>query len=415
VSHRVLEEHGDNPPWAWFCEPHKQRMWWLRTDDHPTRGYYSDPGKPESVYENAFLNFSDSETVGDIITGAVGNYEGLLVVFTEKAVWTVSGTGAVIGDITDWSKVRTNAQIGSVASQSAVRIPAGSKYSDQLGQLQTTQVSTIAYFTPLGDVRLFDGNNDVVISHPMRNTLREFAYTERKKVHALLDHENEQVIWFFPAGNNGECTQACCWNYRYGVWYEWPDMPISAAGIVDTETDAEMLLGGESQITKGAFIYKFFDPSLTSFDGDEISSRWMTKTIYGLDQEGLQAISHKKRWRWADWLFRVNQGIEIVVEWLTGESEDEAAPLYSIVIDPSAGTLVTSNGSTILTADGSSILLSRQTAQIKTLLHNPEGVYMYDEGIRLRIGATGTDGGWALEGMRLAYQLLPGLKRRDQD
>jgi hypothetical protein len=111
LENRVMEEHGDAPPVAYWCEPHKQRMWWLRTDTYPTRAYWSDPGLADSVYAENFLDFSDSETVGDVITGALGNYEGLLVVFTEKAVWTVSGTGAsLVISLTGRRFVPTRAQ-----------------------------------------------------------------------------------------------------------------------------------------------------------------------------------------------------------------------------------------------------------------------------------------------------------------
>jgi hypothetical protein len=120
LENRVLEEHGDAPPTVYFCEPHKQRIWWLRTDAFPTRGYWSDPGLPESVLGDNYLEFSDSETTGDFITGALGNFEGLFVVFTERAVWTVSGTGQIIGNIVDWTRTRTNAQIGSVHHRSVV-------------------------------------------------------------------------------------------------------------------------------------------------------------------------------------------------------------------------------------------------------------------------------------------------------
>ncbi|NBU38853.1 MAG: hypothetical protein EBS32_11590, partial [Actinobacteria bacterium] len=124
LENRVLEEHGDAPPTTYFAEPHKQRMWYLRTDTNPTRGYFSDPGDPESVYTGAsYLDFSDAETVGDVITGGIGNYEGSLVVFTERAIWTISGTGQVIGNIVDWTRTRTNAQTGCVHHRTAVRVP----------------------------------------------------------------------------------------------------------------------------------------------------------------------------------------------------------------------------------------------------------------------------------------------------
>jgi hypothetical protein len=412
LENRVLEEHGDAPPsGSYFCEPHKQRMWWLRTDALPTRGYWSDPGNPESVYGQSYLNFSDSETVGDVITGALGNYEGLLVVFTEKAVWTVSGTGAVIGDIVDWTKTRTNAQTGCVSHRSAVRIPAGSKYSDQTGQVQTTSVSSIAYFTPLGDIRLFDGDNDLIVSHPMRDTLREFNYEQRAKIHVLVDSANEQAIWFFPSGSSGEPDKAVAWNYRFGVWYEWPTMPFSASCVVDSATDAAIMLVGEATTSKGGYIYKFLDGS--SFDGSNIPAQWMTKTLYGVNEEAQPAMSNRKRWRWVDMLFRINNDIDLTVEWLAGNAPDNANALGSLTVEPDASALLTADGSTIETADGSTIILASETAQIKAILKTGSD-YLHDEGIRLRIGANSTQGGWALEAFQLAYQILPGLGRRFQ-
>lgn len=412
LEQRILEEHGDAPPVAYYCEPHKQRMWWLRTDTYPTRGYWSDPGEPESVPTDGFLDFSDSETVGDVITGALGNYEGLLVVFTEKAIWTISGTGAVIGDIVDWTKTRTNAATGSVTHRSAVRVPAGSKFVDQLGQSQTTAVSSIAYFTPLGDIRLFDGENDLIVSHPVRDTVKAFNYTQRSKIHALADSDNGQIIWFFPSGSATEPDTAVAWNYRYGVWYTWTPMPFGHSVELDTATDAALLLTSQANTTTGGYIYAFL--SGNSFDGSNIDAQWMTKTLYGVNDQGQPALSNTKRWRWLDVLFRVTQTVDITVGWLPGGSPDSATAVASVLVSPAAEELVTADGSVILTADGSSIVVSIETAQDKALLHDGSGSYLHDEGIRLRVGSNDTLGSWALEGMQLAYQILPGLKRRSQ-
>ena len=412
LEQRVLEEHGDAPPVAYFCEPHKQRMWWLRTDTYPTRGYWSDPGQPESVYNENFLDFSDSETVGDVITGGLGNYEGLFVVFTEKAIWTVSGTGAIIGDIVDWVKNRTNASTGCVSSRSAVRIPAGSKFTDQNGQIQTTTVSSIAYWTPDGSVRLFDGDNDLIISHPVRDTIRDYNYAQRKKVHGYVDEHNNQAVWFFPSANASEPDTAVCWNYQFGVWYLWETLPFGHVVSVDTSTDPHVSLAGENLVSKGAFIYTF--QSGNSFDGSNIHGRWMTKTLYGVNEQGQPALTNTKRFRWLDLLFKIDQDTDITVAWLGGSSPDDAQAVHSVIVSPDADYLITANGSTILTADGSSILVSAESAQAKAILHDGTGNYLHDEGIRLRIETDDTSAGWALEALQLAYQLLPGLKRRVQ-
>lgn len=413
LENRILEEHGDPPPITYFCEPHKQRMWWLRTDAKPTRAYWSDPGEPESVYGENFLDFSDSETVGDVCTGALGNYEGLLVVFTEKTLWSVSGTGAVIGDIVDWTKTRTNAGTGSVSHRSSVRIPAGSKFTDQTGQNQTTSVASIAYFTPLGDIRLFDGDNDLIVSHPVRDTIRGFNYSQRAKIHAMIDTENDQAIWFLPTGSSGEPNTAVSWNFRYGVWSVWSTMPFGASVNIDTSSDAALLLTGEAVVSKGAYVYKFFDG--LSFDGSTIISAWLTKTLYGVNDQGQAALSNAKRWRWLDVLFRVDQSTQIVVEWMPGSSPDDASAIGGVLIRPAASAIQDSDSTYIQTADGSLIYISLQSAQNKSLLLDAMGRYLHDEGVRFRIRTNGVPGGWALEAMELAYQILPGLKRRDQD
>lgn len=412
LENRVLEEHGDAPPVAYFAEPHKQRIWWLRTDTNPTRGYWSDAGAPESVYNVNYLDFSDSETVGDQLTGALGNYEGLLVVFTEKTVWTVSGTGAIIGDITDWTKTRTNAQTGCVSSRSAVRIPAGSKYTDQLGQTQTTDKSAIAYFTPLGDIRIFDGDNDLIVSHPVRDTVRGFNYTARQKVWALVDSSNDQAIWCLPSGSSSEPNIMVSWNYRYGVWYKWETMPFGHGVEMDKSDDAAILLTGEALTTKGGYVYLF--QSGNSLDGSNIQAQWMTKTLYGVNEQGQPALSVRKRWRWVDVLFRVDANTTITVGWFPGSATDTADPISTFSVTPAAATLKSADGSDILTADGSTISVAILSAQGKALLHNVSNDYLHDEGFRLRIGTNDTNGGWALEALELAFQILPGQKRRFQ-
>lgn len=413
LENRVLDEHGDAPPVAYFAEPHKQRIWWLRTDTYPTRGYWSDPGLPESVYSENFLDFSDSETVGDQLTGGIGNYDGLFVVFGEKAIWSVSGTGAVIGDIVDWTKIRTNAATGCVTSRSAIRIPAGSKYSDQTGQLQTTRVSSIAYFTPLGDIRVFDGDNDLIVSHPVRDTCKAFNYTSRAKIHAVLDSDNDQAIWFIPSASATEPDTAVVWNYRFGVWYKWTPMPFGSSCAFDTSSDASLPLTGEALTAKGGYVYAFL--SGNSFDGGVIPAQWMTKTLYGVNDQGQPAVSNRKRWRWLDVLFKVTSDVTILVEWMVGGSTDTATAVASTTVNPASATILSGSGSTILSASGSSIVLSLETAQSMALLQSTAtGDYIHDEGLRLRISTNSTSGPWSLEAMQLAYQILPGLKRRVQ-
>lgn len=413
LQNRVMQEVGDPPPsGSYFAVPHKQRVWWLRTDTNPTRGWFSDPALPDSVLSTFnYIEFSDSETVGDVITGGTGNYEGMLVVWTERAVWTVSGTGQVIGNIQDWTRTRSNAQVGSVSSRAVARVPAGSKYSDQQGKIQTTPVVTLAYFTPLGDIRLFDGENDVVISHPMKTTLAAMNYAQRAKIFCLHDTARAEVTWCVPFGTSSENSAAITWNYRWGVWYN-RDWAFAHAVEADTSTQAQLLLAGEPLTSAGGFCYQLWNG--TSFNGAAIPAQWMTKTLFGVNQQAQPALSLQKRWRWVDFLFETQQTVTLTIEWLPGNTPDNGAAWGSTTITPSANGIVDASGNPVVDASGNPLVVSQQSSLIRAILQGSGGRYLHDVGLRLRVSDNAALGQWSLESMALAYQELPGLQRRMQ-
>ena len=206
LANRTLEEHGDAPPaGTYFVEPHKQRLWWARTNANPRRVQWSDPGQPDQVGANNYLDFTDEShgSIGDVITGLSGDYDGMLVVFQEQSIWTVSGTGQLANSIMDWRRTRTNAITGTVSHNSVVTVPAGAVYTDTSGKQGAVGKKVLAYFTPLGDIRLFDGNNDTIISTAVKNTLSQFAYAYRKKVHAIHDIERGACDLVLPWSGEG--------------------------------------------------------------------------------------------------------------------------------------------------------------------------------------------------------------------
>lgn len=431
-SRRVLEEHGDVPPVTWFCEPHKQRMWWLRTDTYPTRGYWSDPGKPEYVYANNYLDFSDSESIGDFIIGAIGNYAAVdssgnrksaLVVFTERSIWTVTGSGAVIGDsVTDWEKSRTNAQVGAVSHRSIVRLPAGVRYVDQVGNLQTTSVATIAYFTPYGDIRLFDGDSDVIASSALKDTLLQFNYEARDKIHCVHDTDREQVIWFFPKDCYTEPSHAAVWSYRFGVWYLWTEQWFSSSVALDTIDDPHVMLTGEGDSSVGALVYTYFTGY--DFDDETIDAVLTSKILHGRGENGEPLMTHTKRWRWVDMMFDISSSnLTVHVEILPEDTSVLAAGTNSFNVGlgynqvfsgppPTAGSNITSsNGSHIVVP-----VWATSAIHVKQLLFagSDYNSYFHHTGVKLRVRSSSQDGGWTLKSYTFAYQVLPGLNRRLQ-
>jgi hypothetical protein len=281
----------------------------------------------------------------------------------------------------------------------------------------------LSYMTPLGDIRLFDGNNDIVISTPVKETLKGFLYTEHTKVHAVHDIENAHVVYFWPgatpSGDQGECTKAVVWNYRWGVWYVWPDMPMAASTTVETSTDTQIVLTGEAQTAKGGFCYQFFNGD--SFDGSNIPARWMTKVIYGTDnswstRSSQNLMAYVKRFRWLDMIAEADADVTLTIEWMSGSGSDEAVARGGASQSLSAFSmqLITSDGNVIQTAAESNITLPTDSVQKIINLEGTSGDFIEDVGCRIRISDDAQNGSWSLEGMTLGYQLLPGATRRLQ-
>ena len=424
LSNRLLEEHGDAPPTgSYLCEQHKQRLWWGRTDANPRRVQWSDPGQPDQVGINNYLDFTDQSSVGDILTALYGDFEGMLVAFQERSIWTVSGSGQIVSDIMGWVRTKSNAVTGTVSQRSVIAVPAGAVYTDASGMTATTSRVMLSYFTPLGDIRLFDGQNDIIISTPVKETLKTFLYAQRTKIHAVHDIENGHVVWFWPGpvigGDTAECNQAVCWNYRWGVWYVWPTMPMAASTTVDTASDTQLILTGEAQTSKGGFCYEFF--SGDSFDGSNIPARWITKVIYGQDTSWTtrttqSLMAYLKRWRWLDIIAEADTDVTLTVEWMSGNSSDDAVSdgAASRALAPIGLQLITADGNGIETASNSDIVVPYDSVQKIMNLEGNTGTYTEDVGLRIRISDDAANGSWSLEGMTVGYQLLPGATRRLQ-
>jgi hypothetical protein len=382
-------------------------MWYLRTDAAPQIGYWSDPGLPDSVLGDNFLTFADAHTQGDQIVGGIGDFGGQLVVFEERSVWTVSGTGEITGVTVDWTRRRSDAETGTVHGRTVARVPAGSKYLDQQSVIQTTEISTLAYLTPLGDIRLFDGKSDTIISNPVKDELLQLNYAFRSRAFQVTDPARGEIAWVIPMGTNSEPSTALVWNVRWGVWYvrEWG---FAHAVQLDSSSESSFLLASGNTVS--GVVYRLW--SGQSFAGTSFRAQWMSKTLYGLDADGQPDLSRRKRWRWGDFLFQTEQTVTLTLEWLEGHAPDNAAALGSKQFSPATQELATADGDLILTADGDTILVSADSALANAKFRDTNKRYLHERCIRFRVYDSAQDGSWALEAINLAYQILPGLKRR---
>lgn len=396
IERKSLADHGEAPPTgAHFVVTHGDRLWYLRTDAQPSRGWFSDLALPESVGTFSWLDFSDPASFTEQITAGVGNFQRKLVVFTERSVWTVSGTGAVIGGLVDFSKKRTNAGTGAINDRAVVRVPTGSVWRDEQGMPHRTEQVTLAYLTPNKDIRIFDGDQDAIISWPVKDTLANVA----GGVHAVHDVTRKQIVWYYTPTAGSSTTDAIVWNYLTGVMYYWTGFSCASSTVIDSATDPAIVVLGEALTATGGHVYTYF--SGNSFNGADIVASWFSGTLMGRlgeDTTGretpLPALPYTKRFRWADIVFE-DSDVAVTVGWYPGFATATASPAASRSITLSAGT-------------------GREDDIARVLLKDSSGNYLHDEGMRLKVSSSGTAAPWAINALYIAYQNLPGLKRRSQ-
>ena len=385
IGRRILIEHGDAPPTGiHVITQHKGRVCYGRTDTNPRRVWLSDPGDGDSVYvDENFIDCTEGEDMGDVLTGLVGDHEGMLVATLERSIFTISGTGELIGDVLDWRKKRTNARLGCVSHRALVKVPKGARFFDDTGEKRITQAETLAYFTPIGDIRLFGSNADTVISAGIKDRTSGFAYAQRTKVWALTDTVLNHIIWFYPESGETECTAGVCWNYQLGTWHFWSDQTFGHGIQTETSTAAQLILMGENRTGVGAFVYEYKDG--TTFDTATITATLMTKPLWPRDRQGSPLFSRMCRERFIDLVFeRDHSPDNVAVAWLPYDAADTDDPQGSV------------------TVGGSSRVHARVT--------DSQGRPVHGFAHRFRITTTGGRG-WILTGGERGYQVLQGQKR----
>lgn len=432
---RVLEEHGETfngVPGFSLLAVHKQRLWYGRTGylgSALAEVYWSDPGQPLWINDSNKFDIGSGDTLETGLRAMVGDFEDSILFFTEKSIYRVTGTGQVSGDITDWNFERTKATIGTVSPTAWVKVPAGAKYRDASGQLRVTSQATVAFFSPLCDVRAFDGTDDEIISFPVKETLDAFAHSEgffdRFAIHAIHDLERQEVIWAFPLETNAsslevnsypEITKAVVWNYRWGVWYVWDHFPFTAVTALQLANDAHRLFGAIVRVSATSRFAWLHDGN--TFDGTAIDARWMTKPLYGAKEEEdrvQEATPNLKRWRWADILVEVQSQDDMPdLEWYPGVLGNTVVAPYSQVLGFPTDILQTADGDYILTSNGDYVYAGQSPAQARIKLVAGDGRHVHSEAIRLKVSSDHTDGAWIVSAINLAYQVMPGLRRRFQ-
>lgn len=388
----VVAAHGDPPPvGSYFCVAHKRRVWWGRTDTYPLRWWWSDPGDADSVYQDrSYTELVDQDSLGDVSTGGTGDFEGMIVLWCERSVWTVSGTGIIANGEIDWRKRRSNAKTGTVNHRTVVRVPKGSVYTTPDGRQITTEANTLAYLTPNKDIRLFDGKGDTIISFPKMETLKLMNMAHARKSYAYDDELHGMFVWVFPSGAATEPNYAVAWNYLYGLWHEWTAFNFGHAAVIESSSETGIVLTGEARTATGAFVYKMWTGDTR--DGASITGTLMTKPLYPPVQDGGPPDARsEKRMESLTLLFAKDAApTNVTVGVLPHDAADGDTPTVTRTIAGSSRVRVP---------------LRQQAADL-----NP-GKFFYGVGCRLKLSSTATSGPWILQMGDLQYQVLRGTTR----
>ncbi len=400
LANRALQEYGDAPPsGAYYVELHKERAWYARTSTYPNRVWYSDPGRPESVGSLSYIEVTDVDKQHARITGQTGNFEGRLVIWTFDGIFLISGTGAVIEGVPDLYVKKSSAAKGTTTGRTVVRVPAGALYRDSVGKVQTTSKSMLAYMSGLGDFRIFDGDKDWVVS----NSITPIVYepTLGRLFHALHDEQNGLVQWYYwESGSNvlTDTMKVVVWNYMVGTWHHWTQPQAASSIVIQTVTDPAYKIGGSN--TASGKVRALFsgnvDPAAAGFTG-----RWASNTLWGKlgeETEGIEvalpAMHLTKRWRWIEAMLATNEAGDVAIKVypFNGIADGTQSPLHekSILIDSP----------------------TQYSGKAKVQLKGSDGRYVHGVGIRVAIeDNASTNSPWALEGLVMGYNALPGTKR----
>lgn len=394
----LVASHGDPPPvGAYFCVSHRGRMWWLATNTYPRRGWWSDPGDPDSVYQDrSYTDCTDADSLGDVMVGGTGEFNGVLVLWLRQSVWTISGTGQIINGVIDWRKKRSNAVTGAVHHRATARVPAGAIYEDQEGNKQTISGSVLAFLTPLKDIRLFDGISDTIISFPKTTTLARLNLTAAATSYCYVDPTHGMIVWVYPADASTEPSLSVAWNYWFGTWHEWTGTSFGhVISGVENATEQNVVLAGEALKATGAYLYHLWVGSLDPVGGNIICT-FMSKGIYPpvaqyYGTNGPADMSHEKRLEALYLLFPKDATpTTLTVGILPPDAADGDAPTVS------------------RTLAGSSRV--RVPTRMKQGDANP-GKFYFGNGWRLKVTSNSSVGPWTLQAIEQLYLPLPGQSR----
>lgn len=392
---RALREHGDPPITdLHFCEPFQKSMFYSRTAAKPRSLYYSDPNKPEQVWAESELLLQDSDSMSDEIRGLHGGLDGILTVFQQESVWTVSGTGDISADGVDWRVRKSDAMVGAASHRAVIKVPPGAKFLDASGQLQTTEVATLLYLSSFLDLRLFNGRSDQLISHSKRDFFASVNYANRAKAHIQAIPDTDLIIIYVPHGSSQTTVnKGIVWNWRLGTMTEITNRPF-ACSLTTLSATGTLALTGQSLTAAGGLIYNPWTGN--NYDGSgTIDAQYWSELIFAIKDDGSGprlAMESDQRFRWCKPIFEVLASSRTVsVALFEGFAVDGATAFATKTID----------------ITGSNV---SHVSQRLRFVHSSTERYSADKIHRIKIFTNDANPAWVLAAFDIQTQTLLGIR-----
>lgn len=395
IQFRVLDEYGNAPAsGSRMVGIHKQRTYWDRGSAAPDEWEYSTPSDPDGIGANNTLVLRDPNGPRDQNTGISGNYKGMAIFWQEFTVWRLSGTGVVINNVPDLRLEKTNATVGAVSDKSVVELPKGARYVDEEGNLITLSEPTLAYFSTFMDVRVFDGDGDTLVSNPKADWLADVQYQYRHLIWAEHDKRQGKIRFHAPHGSGqAVVNKAIEWDYFKGAWTEVSQTPFASGCESETSTSPQVLMTGESRVATGGFVYT--NKSGNSYDGtgNDITAKFWTVPLGGIDKDGAPAADRTKRLRRIQVVMKAQaSSLNLTIKTYGDFADSGATPHGTYTLDMAASNATHLVGRVVL----------REPAKDE---------FLEAKAPRLELTDTSDDPAWGIEKIILEYQVLPGRRR----
>ena len=229
-SGNTLFFRGYTPP----TEPHyavfwRERMFFARSDEHPARMWFSEPGEPESFVPDAFLDFDEGD--GQPITGVVPLFN-YLIVFKNNSLYVVSEDSGGVNQFVraPFSAFKLHTNVGCSSHMTAQKLDENSVMF--LGQKG-------CYLT--------DGRQVEYVSRKVENLFRDEISKSRQSIATatVFKGRNLYILCLTSAGET-ENDIALVYDYVNRSWTRWY-LPFATITQTEDTTGTERIFGGGVQ------------------------------------------------------------------------------------------------------------------------------------------------------------------------